>query len=598
MKPKSLPVLLALLMVAGVCTASEKPWIEVKSPHFRVLTDSGEGDGRLVAREFEDFRALMAIVHPNFRLESGAPLLIFAARDQETAKALNPNLWKKDEKYSGYYSHSWEKQFALLRLDTWGRGSQQNVFYDYAQMMLALNCRWIPTWVSVGFDEFYSYTKFEEDRAIMGAPSLRLALLKNLHRAPIPLEVMLDVNGRSSYMHEYDEVYRFRAEAWLLYHYLVLGPDMEGGKKFEQFFGMLQEGADQKTAFQQVFGSYKSVDAGLQKYLERFTLPAVTLKNPQRFSDKDFVARTMTLAETQAELGGYHLWTRDWDNARAYVKDALVNDPNLGLAHEEQGFLNLHDGKNDEAVHEFSSALEKDKTLFLSQFFKTMLAPSATSDVRADQSVFRQGLTDTLNLNLQFAPAFVQLSLLALRQNDLKTALNYSTRAESLEPSRAGYHIYTAQLLLRMGRYAEAAERARFVAERWTAVDHNEAFELWNSIPEAQRPTGGPIVEDRPKDAERAEGSLKAATCGDRTQWSLTVSQGDQAMSFRQADKFRWGYSDIFWYGQNHISICHGLEGKRTIVFYKRSPEGSTSGEALEVEVRNDLPPVLKLPAD
>jgi tetratricopeptide (TPR) repeat protein len=571
-------------------SGGEKPWIEVKSPHFRVLTDSGAGDARLVAREFEDFRTLMAVRFPNFRLESGAPLVVFAARDEETAKALLPNLWKiKGEKYASYYSHSWEKQFAMVRLDTWGRGSQEMVFYDYAQMLLALNCRWVPTWLSVGFDEFYSYTKFQEDKAILGAPSARLALLKRLHLAPIPVEVLLDVNLRSPYMLDFDEVYRFRAESWLLYHYLVLGPDMGGGAKLEQFFRMVQDGADQKTVFQQVFGSFKSMDAALQRYLERFSLQVMEVKNPLRFNEKDFPARTMTMAETQAELGGYHLWTRDWDNARAYVKDALNNDANLALAFEEQGFLNLHDGQDAEAVKEFTIVLEKDKTLFLSHFFKTMMSPQATSEVRADQSVFRQGLTDTLNLNMQFAPAFVQLSFLALRQNDLKTALNYATRAESLEPSRAGYHTYTGQILLRMGRYKEAEEHARFVADRWTATDHNEAFELWKSIPEANRSAVSPIVEDRPKDTEHAEGVLKAATCGDRTQWSLTIAQGDQFLSFRQAEKFRWGFSDTLWYGQNHISICHGLEGKRTIVFYKPGHAGDTNGEAVEVEVRNDL---------
>ena len=600
MKLKWLWFIFVLLFAAGDSAGGEKPWTEVKSPHFRVLTDSGAGDARLVAREFEDFRALMAVRFPNFRLESGAPLVVFAAHDEETAKALLPNLWKiKGEKYASYYSHSWEKQFAMVRLDTWGRGSQEMVFYDYAQMLLALNCRWVPTWLSVGFDEFYSYTKFQEDKAILGAPSARLALLKRLHLAPIPVEVLLDVNLRSPYMHDFDEVYRFRAESWLLYHYLVLGPDMGGGAKLEQFFKMVQDGADQKTAFQQVFGRFKSMDVALQRYLERFSLQVMQVKNPLRFNEKDFPARTMTMAETQAELGGYHLWSRDWDNATAYVRDALNNDPNLGLAHEEQGFLYLHDGKDAEAAKEFTVALEKDKSLYLSQFFKTMLSPQAASDVRADQSVFRQGLTDTLNLNLQFAPAFLQLSWLALRQNDLKTALSYPTRAEGLEPSRAGYHTYSGQILLRMGRYQEAAEHARYVAQRWTAVDHNEAVDLWNSIPEAQRPAGEAIVEDRPKDTERAEGVLRAATCGDRTQWSLTITQGDRSISLRQAEKFRWGYSDTFWYGQNHISICHGLEGKRTIAFYKPSPNKDSAAEAVEVEVRNELPvAAVKSPAD
>lgn len=591
MKLKLKCFLFASLFVARVSAGGEKPWNEVKSPHFRVLTNAGGGEAREVAREFEEFRALMAIRYPTFRLESGAPLLIFAARDEETAKALNPNLWKiKGEKYASYYSHSWEKQYVMLRLDTWVRESQVNVFYDYAQMLLSLNTHWTPTWLSVGFDEFYSFTRYKENQALIGAPSERLVLLKMLARPTIPIEVMLDVNARSPYMHDENEVYRFRAEAWALFHYLTLGPDMEDGKKLDQFFGMLQDGTDQKTAFRQVFGSFNSVEAGLQKYVERFTLRSLIVKNPPRFNEKDFSTRTMTMAETQAELGGYHLWSRDWDNATAYVRDALNNDPNLGLAHEEQGFLYLHDGKDAEAVKEFTEALEKDKSLYLSQFFKTMMSAQATSDVRADQSIFRRGLIDTLNLNMQFAPAFVQLSCLALRQNDLKTALSYATRAEGLEPSRAGYHTYTGQILLKMGRYQEAAEHARFVAQRWTAADHNEAVDLWNSIPEAQRPAGDAMVEDRPKDTERVEGVLKAATCGDRTQWSLTIAQGDRSVSFRQAEKFRWGFSDSFWYGQNHISICHGLEGKRTIAFYKPSPNKDTAGEAVEVEVRNDLP--------
>jgi len=599
MKIKSVCLLAYLIVWAQLACAGEKRWIEVKSPHFRVLTDGGSGEARLVAREFEDFRALMAVRYPNFKLESGAPLTIFAAKDEETAKSLNPGLWRmKGEKPASLYRRSWEKQYAMVRLDAWGRGAQPGVFYEYAALVLSLNSRWVPVWLNVGFNEFYSYTAFAEGKAYLGAPSMRLKLLKSMHIAPIPVETLIQVNSRSSYMHDSEDIQRFYAESWLLVHYLMMSTEVGNGAKLQQFFDMLQSGAKQKEAFEQVFGSFKSMDAALQKYLDRNNLPAAALPNPERFSEKDFSTRTMTLAETQAELGGYHLWLRDWDSARGCVKDALSSDPHLGLAHEEQGFLYLHDAKDAEAVEEFTTAVERDKTLFLSQFFRTMMSPQATSDARADQTAFRQGLTDTLNLNMQFAPAFIQLSWLALRQNDLKTALNYATRAEGLEPSRMGYHTYTGQLLLRMGRYQEAADHARFVADRSTAADHNEAFELWSSIPEANRPAGDPITEDQPKDAQRAESSLKTATCGDKAQWSLTVAQPDQTFSFRQADKFRWGFSDTFWYGQNHIAICHGLEGKRTIVFYKPNHEGNLTGEAMEVEVRNDLPPVPRAPAD
>lgn len=84
--------------------AGEKPWIEVESAHFRVLSNGSDRDARRVAHEFEQMRAVLADHFPNFRLESGAPVLILAARDENTAKKLAPQLWKvKGAKPAGYF---------------------------------------------------------------------------------------------------------------------------------------------------------------------------------------------------------------------------------------------------------------------------------------------------------------------------------------------------------------------------------------------------------------------------------------------------------------------------------------------------------------
>src|SRR5271167_4852336 len=83
-----------LVLCAAAASAGEKPWTEVRSPHFRVLTDASSGDARKVAHEFEQMRNVFATHLSGARLESGAPLLIFAVRDEETAKALEPHLWK------------------------------------------------------------------------------------------------------------------------------------------------------------------------------------------------------------------------------------------------------------------------------------------------------------------------------------------------------------------------------------------------------------------------------------------------------------------------------------------------------------------------
>jgi hypothetical protein len=589
MKLKSHTLIIGLLFVAQNSAAGEKPWIEVKSPHFRVLTDAGAGDGRRVAREFERLRAVFAARFPEFRLDSGAPLTIFAARDEETAKTLTPYLWKaKGAKPAGYFQHSWEKQFALVRMDTWYQGTERVVYHEYTHMITALNSRWLPVWLNEGMAEFYAYTRFEENKTLIGAPTERFRALRE--RPWIPIETLITVNQRSPYYHDEDKVQMFYAESWALVHYCLFGPKMEGGKKLDDFYQRLQKGTEQKQAFQEAFGSFKEMDQQLREYLNDYAFHAAVLKVAPEVSDKEYQVRTLSWAETQAELGGYHLWTHDRENARTYVGEALKNNPKLGLAHEEQGFLDLYDGKEGDAAKQFAEAVSDDKTLYLSQFAKTMLSPQAISDVRADQSIFLRGLTDTLNMNLQFAPAFIQMARLAVRQNDLNTALKYSMRAESLEPSRAGYHTMSGQILLRMGRGKQAAENAKFVADRWYGADHNEAVELWNSVPESERPAGEMVLDWNPKETQRAEGVLKGATCGDNANWSLSLAQGDQTQTFHSTGRYLWGYSDSLWYGQDHINFCHYLEGHRTIVYYKPGAGGSYTGDVVEFEVRDDLP--------
>jgi len=211
------------------------------------------------------------------------------------------------------------------------------------------------------------------------------------------------------------------------------------------------------------------------------------LKSPPIIREKEFAIRTVGLAETEAQLASYHLWSRDYQGARSLTEDALKNDPKLGLAHEDIGFLNFADGKDAEASSEFAQAYALDNKLYLSQFAKTMMSPLATSKRIQDMNALGAELGKVLQVNPLFSPAYIQLARLAYREGDFPTALMISRKAEELEPSLAGYHLLSGQILLRIGRNAEAADAARFVADRWAGPDHNVAVELWNWIPAAER---------------------------------------------------------------------------------------------------------------
>ena len=582
----------ALFIFPAVSFAAEKPWIEVRSPHFRVLTNGSADDARRVAHEFEQLRYVFATLFPTFRLDSGAPFVVFAARDEDTAKSLEPLVWKmKGAKPAGLFHHGWEKQFAMVRLDTWSQGAREVVYHEYTHSILHMNAHWLPIWLDEGIAEFYAYTRFDEHHIYVGAPTERYRTMATA--VPIPVETLITVNERSPYYHDDDKVQMFYAESWALVHYLTFGPNMDGGKRMNQYFALIQKGMDQKKAFTQVFGDFAPMDKALQAYMTKFTFTSDILASPTDIDPKSFESRSLTMADTESELASFHLWTHNLDVARPLVEQALKNDPKLGLAHEEMGFLLFADGKDAQALDEFSQAYSLDATLYLSLFAKTMLSPIAISDTPADESAFHDALLKILTLNSQFAPAYIQLAKLSLRQGDPKTAVALSRKAEQLEPWRAGYHLLTGQALIRMGDGATAAVSAQYVAERWFGSDHNEAVELWDDVPVNQRPLGEILVQEAPRDTQEVTGILKSLTCDEQNQtWSFVVDHDGQDITYRGKGSGIpvGGFADTLWYGEDHFNSCHHLEGLRVVVHFHPPADGGDAGDVALIEVRDDLP--------
>jgi Tfp pilus assembly protein PilF len=590
MRKRAILVASLLSIFSVSASAHQKPWLEVRSPHFRVLTNGSQNDARHLAKEFEQMRYVFAERYPEFRLEGGAPLVIFAALDEPTAKSLEPAIWKsKGAKPDGVFHHGWDKQYVMVRLDSMREDqAREIVYHEYTHTILHLNFHWLPVWLDEGLANFYGYTRFQEHKIFVGAPPARYQMPRS---GLIPIETLIGVDQSSPYYHNEDKVYQFYSESWALVHFLMFAPGQDRGKRLNQFASLLQQGVEQKKAFQQVFGDFKEMDRALQTYLAKISFQTGVLADSTQIEEKSFGSRTLTLAETEAELAGFHLWTQDPAGARALAEQALKDDPKLGLAHEMMGFLDFSEAKDAEALNEFAQANALDLTLALSLFAKTMLSPVATSEAPADQDAFHDALTKVLAINPQFAPAYVQLARLGLRRNDLQNALALSRKAEQLEPALAGYHVQSGQILLRMGKVPEAASFARFVAQRWPGSDHDEAVELWNAIPAGQRPAGDAPSITVPKDMQSVEGTVKSVACsGPERNMSFVLNHDGQLLTFQAKGFLNGGFSDTIWYGADHFSYCHHLEGMRAILRYRPTSDGSNAGQLTEIDIRNDIP--------
>src|SRR5258708_511064 len=160
-----------LMLACAVVAAAHKesPWVEVRSPHFLVLTNGSEGSARRIAKEFEQVRSVFARGFPNMRLESGSPMLIFAPRDEVSMKHLVPIMWKKrPPNVAGYFDHGWERQFAVVRLDQDIPGAYQVVYHEYTHTLLSANTHWLPMWLNEGLADYYGGTRFEGAKVYVG----------------------------------------------------------------------------------------------------------------------------------------------------------------------------------------------------------------------------------------------------------------------------------------------------------------------------------------------------------------------------------------------------------------------------------------------
>jgi hypothetical protein len=389
---KKLVLLLAVLLFGASGYSEEKPWREISSPHFRVITNGSEGAARHVARAFEEMRALFSSEFPGYRLDAAEPLLILAPEDEDATKKLVPEFWQHSgPKPAGVYFHSWEQPYALVRLDAVGSDwdSFAVVYHEYVHSLLHLNVHWLPTWLDEGLAEFYAYTRFEGKHTLIGAPPRKMEPLSLLrYRSPMPLAKF--INQRGSFTHSEEDTELYYAQCWALTHFLTMGPGMEGGARLNKFFKATQQGVEQNKAFQETFGDFKHVQSEFDNYIHMYTFQAGEVPGPPKIEDKELVVRPMTVAETEAEFSSFYAATKRWKLALETGESALKNDPKLARAHQSMGFVYLNQGKDEEAIHEFSQALDFNSKMYRSLFAKTMLSPLPHSTSPSDRGRSQQ----------------------------------------------------------------------------------------------------------------------------------------------------------------------------------------------------------------
>jgi hypothetical protein len=92
MPKQILPLILfaALTALAGDKTEN---WLEVRSPHFIVVSDSGEKQVRYVADQFERMRTVFHDRFPLASVDPSMPVVVLAIKGEKNFRALEPEAY-------------------------------------------------------------------------------------------------------------------------------------------------------------------------------------------------------------------------------------------------------------------------------------------------------------------------------------------------------------------------------------------------------------------------------------------------------------------------------------------------------------------------
>ena len=436
----------------------EKPdiWVEIRTPQLVVTTDGGEGGARKVLGEFSQVRAVIQATMPHARLGNGIPIHILAARDADAFAKLFPEFFpdKRHIQPNGEFIPGPEKIFIAIRTNVSGHTPYEDIYRDYARMILKLSYSHLPPWLEDGYENVYGSMELTDKGARLGRPDPED--LSVLFESPLlPLDLVLHADKDSPYASSGDKNTVFFAESRALVHFLLTDPEMTAQQMLSRYVDLVEQGGDSLKAARQVFGDLNILQGRLDAYIKQVKAPPSEMASVSG-GDAAGSARTLSAAEMDARIGDFWENRGRRDDAESKLEDALMADPSIALAEQSLGFLSLHRKDLDEADKHFSKALQLDPNDGLTYYGQGLTAMSRGGFVGVPVGAVEPFEKATALLP-DFAPTWNYLaSLYASRPETMQRALADAQRAASLAPGDVGYQSQVAAIQDRLASGEEA----------------------------------------------------------------------------------------------------------------------------------------------
>jgi hypothetical protein len=288
------PALLLLLTI--------EPWVEVRSAHFRVLSDAGEAEARQVAQELERIRSIyQSVLGPE--VEPVEPVLVLASADAEGFANLLPERWRVAgrKRWAGLFIEGARGYALLLRLDLREDQRFRTLYHEYFHYFTRQNVGPLPPWLNEGLADYWATVDIRDGEVLVGRPDYDyLGLLKR--KTPIPLETLLGAGSDSTHYRREESMTLFYAQSWALTHFLQ---SSEGRRRqLDRYVSGLGAGADPLVVARGTFGDLDQLDRDLRKYVRSRRFHGARLSAPA-LEEPVLEVRALTGPEVEAARETY-----------------------------------------------------------------------------------------------------------------------------------------------------------------------------------------------------------------------------------------------------------------------------------------------------
>jgi tetratricopeptide (TPR) repeat protein len=468
-----------------------EPWTEIRTAHFIVASDGGEKTARRFGDQFETLLHVFQMTLPKARITNGLPTRLLVSRDGQSFARVVPEFpfSKTRDQPAGAFVSGPEKTYIALRANAGGKFIFQDIFHDYANVVLKLSYHNLPPWAEEGYTSVYNNVTFNDRGARMERPDPDD--MSTLFESPLlPLDQVLGADRASPYYSPGNKQSVYFAESRVLLHYLVTDSPLAKTNAMERYLAAVSGGTDYLAAAREAFGDLNQLQSNLEAWIKNVNGPAFDFA-PSGPAEITSAPHLLTAAESEARIADFlSLRGRDGD-AEDKLEDALMMEPSLAEAEQNLGFVELKRDNPDDAQKHLERAAQLDPKDGLNFYGLGLLAlDKARHDEVSPAAV--DAFEKSVALNPEFGPAWYNLAMLyEQRDQTLPKALSAAQRASALWPGNAEYRLELATILDQMGRLDEARKTATEAKE--AATDRkiaDKAGDLVARIGSPKQPAG------------------------------------------------------------------------------------------------------------